>query len=157
MANIVRMTPFGDFVTMQNLIDRVFEDTVRPTRAAMQAAASNLALDVDETETGFVVTTTLPGVAAEDIKINVQDKVLTIEAETAERLAENEGETGTRALLRERTWGKFSRSIRLPKSIKTDAVEADFENGVLTLTLPKAEHVLPRSIPVKVGNGASHN
>ncbi|MCU0466676.1 MAG: Hsp20/alpha crystallin family protein, partial [Anaerolineae bacterium] len=60
-----------------------------------------------------------------------------------------EQKDGERVLLRERTWGKFSRSVRLPNAVNGESVEATFDNGVLTLTLPKAENALPRSIPVK--------
>ena len=76
--------------------------------------------------------------------------LLTIEAEIPARTTEKtETANGRKVLMQERAWGKFSRSIRLPQNVKNDGVEASFENGVLTLSLPKAEHVLPRTIPVK--------
>ena len=108
------------------------------------------ALDVVEEDKSYTVTTSLPGVKAEDIKVNMHDDLLTIEAEIPAKTTEKtETTNGRKVLMQERAWGKFSRSIRLPQTVKSDSVEAAFDNGVLTLTLPKADNVLPRSIPVK--------
>src|SRR5690606_37952679 len=89
---------------------------------------------------------------------NLHDDLLTIEAEIpAKNVEKTEGKNGRKVLMHERAWGKFSRSIRLPQAVKSEEVEAAYDNGVLTLTLPKAEHVLPRSIPVKSLSGGNGN
>jgi HSP20 family protein len=127
---------------MQSQLDRMFEDAWRP----LYEGESALALDIDESETGYTVSTAIPGVDPEEIDINLHDNVLTISAETnAEE--EHEGD-GKRALVRERRYGKFTRSVRLATPVDADNVEANYENGVLTLEIPKSEEAKPRRIPV---------
>jgi HSP20 family protein len=125
-------------------IDRIFEDWTR----ALNSNVGNgfaLALDVHETEEAYQISADVPGVNSENIDIRLQDDVLTISAENKSETEEKNGN----ALLKERRYGKFSRSLRFPVHVKNDAVEANFENGVLTVTVPKAEEVKPRRIEVK--------
>ena len=103
------------------------------------------ALDVEENADAYIVHANLPGIRQEDISVNIHDDTLTISAETA---AENRDET-SKSLLRERRFGKFSRSLRFPTHLDGDAVAASYENGVLSISLPKADHVKPRQIPIK--------
>jgi len=147
MSTLIRWNPAREISAMERMLNTMIEDRTRAIRGtASDTATGTLALDVTETETGYTVTTTLPGVTAEDIKISLHEDVLTISAEIAQNTEKKDGE---RVLLRERTWGKFSRSVRLPNSVKSDAVEASYENGVLSLSLPKTENAQPRTIPVK--------
>ena len=153
MSSITRWNPFREINAMQSFMDRLLEETARPMRSVVESYEGMngaLALDVDEEETSYTVATSLPGVHPEDIKVNLHENLLTIEAEIpAKNVEKTEGKNGRKVLMQERAWGRFSRSIRLPQAVKTEGVEAAYDNGVLTLTLPKAEHVLPRSIPVK--------
>lgn len=153
MSSITRWNPVREFNAMQNFMDRLIEETARPLRGMVESyegVTGSLALDVVEEDKSYTVTTSLPGVKAEDIKVNMHDDLLTIEAEIPAKTTEKtETTNGRKILMQERAWGKFSRSIRLPQTVKSDSVEASFDNGVLTLTLPKADNVLPRSIPVK--------
>lgn len=153
MSSITRWNPVREFNAMQNFMDRLIEETARPLRGMVESyegVTGSLALDVVEEDKSYTVTTSLPGVKAEDIKVNMHDDLLTIEAEIPAKTTEKtETTNGRKVLMQERAWGKFSRSIRLPQTVKSDSVEAAFDNGVLTLTLPKADNVLPRSIPVK--------
>lgn len=144
MANIIRWNPVREMAAMQNIMDRLMDDTLRSVRPDLEGIA--LALDVHEDGNNYVVTTSLPGVDADNIKINLNDNVLTIDAEIPEKKIEREG---VKTLMQERTYGKFSRTIRLPQPVNAEKVEAQYQDGVLTLTLPKADHVLPRNIPVK--------
>lgn len=157
---ITRWNPIREFNAMQSFMDRLIEETARPLRGIVESyegVTGSLPLDVVEEGNGYTVTTSLPGVNADDIKINMHDDLLTIEAEIPAKTTEKtEDKNGRKVLMQERAWGKFSRSIRLPQTVKSDAVEASFENGVLTLTLPKADHVLPRTIPVKSLNSGSN-
>jgi len=139
MANVIRWNPVRELSSMQQLVDRLFEDATRNN-----AVGSTLALDVHEDNSSYTVSTALPGVDSENININLHDDVLTIEAEIPANTVE-----GKRTLLQERVSGKFSRRVRLPLSVKSDAVEATYENGILTLTLPKAESAQPRTINVR--------
>ncbi|MBZ0300600.1 MAG: Hsp20/alpha crystallin family protein [Anaerolineae bacterium] len=148
MANITRYNPFRDLVSMQGTLDKFFEDAWRQW-PDLRTGENALALDVDETDDHFVVTTDLPGVNPEHINVTVHDDVLTINAEMPEETTEHkEG----RSLIRERRYGRFSRSIRLPQPVESGKVEADYKDGMLKLTLPKAEDTKVRTIPVKVGN-----
>ena len=110
-----------------------------------------LALDVEENPDAYIVQANLPGINLDDISVNIHEDVLTVSAESA---AEGRQED-SRLLIRERRYGKFSRSLRFPTVVDGNAVEANLENGVLSITLPKAEHVKPRQIPVNVSGNDS--
>jgi HSP20 family protein len=103
-------------------------------------------LDIEENEDNYVIEASVPGLAPEDIKIEVEDGVLTIRAEhEGEDEQEREGWH-----LRERFAGTVERKLRLGKDINSEAIEAHLEHGVLTLTLSKAEEAKPKLIEVKV-------
>ncbi len=142
MTTVIRWNPIREMATMQGALDRLFDETWRTTRGA--ADSGTLALDVQETDSAYVVSAALPGVSANDVNISLHDGVLTISGETQQAPLEN-----SRALLLERTYGKLQRSIRLPQPVVQDSIEAVIENGVLTLTLPKTAEAQPRSIPVR--------
>jgi len=147
MSTLIRWNPVREISAMERMLNSMIEDRTRAIRGTVDdTATGTLALDVIETGIGYTVTTTLPGVNADDIKINLHEDVLTITAEIPQPADQKEGE---RVLLRERTWGKFSRSVRLPNAVKGDGVEANYQDGVLHLTLPKTENAQPRTIPVK--------
>jgi len=104
----------------------------------------SLALDVAESDDGYVVKASLPGIKSDDLEITFSENVLTIKAEIEEDTELEEA----RYHLRERHYGTFSRSIRLPSGIESDKIEADFDDGVLKLHLPKAEDVKPKKIAI---------
>jgi HSP20 family protein len=141
MNTIVRWNPFREMAAMQSAMDRIFDETWRNVRSG---ADSTLALDVHETDTSYIVQTTLPGANPDSIHVSVHDGVLTISSEITPTPVEN-----TRTLIQERVYGKFTRSLRLPQMVDLDNVNAEFENGVLTLTLPKSPEAQPRQIPVR--------
>jgi HSP20 family protein len=103
-------------------------------------------VDVEETETGYLVKTDLPGLTKEDININVEDGVMTISGEK-KRETEKKDKHYSRY---ERSYGKFSRSFSLPNNVDSKKVEAKYHNGVLVVTLTKTEGSKPRGIEVKV-------
>ena len=142
-----RWDPWGDIVTLREAMNNLLEESfVRPREGAPTATAS-LALDVRETPDAFVVTASVPGVSADEVDITVLGDMLRIRGERRED-EEQESENG-RWLIRERRFGTFERTVALPTSVKADSADADFENGVLTVTLPKSEEAKPRSIPVR--------
>lgn len=147
MPSIVRFEPFRDFVSLRDAMDRLLEDSFVNPRSGLLAplAGGNLALDIYETDQAVVVKASLPGVKPEDIDISVVGDTLTIKGEVKE---ESETEDGCYHC-RERRTGAFERTVTLPSSIVPDKAEAKFENGILNLTLPKAEEVKPKSIKVK--------
>ena len=134
------------------LVDDLLNDA-RPWLAGgfSEARGFSLALDVEENADAYTVRANLPGISQEAISVNIHEDVLTISAET---VAENRDEN-SKMLIRERRFGQFSRSLRFPTNVDGDAVDASFDNGVLSITLPKADHVKPRQIPVKVIAGGS--
>jgi HSP20 family protein len=128
-------------------MDRLFEESFVRPRAGWLApfGAETLAVDMYETDEDVIVKTSVPGVKAEDIDITVTGDTLTIKGETK---AEEKVERAN-YVRQERRYGAFSRSVTLPTSIVAEQAKAEFDNGVLTLTLPKAEEVKPKAIKVK--------
>jgi HSP20 family protein len=150
MANMIRWNPLREMAAMQNAMDRLFDETWRTWQPTYSENGANaLALDVYENDNAYIVTTALPGAQGDNINIKLHNDLLTVEAEIPQHTVEN-----ARSLMQERVYGRFSRTIRLPQPVNRDAVEANFESGILTLHLPKAEEAQPRQIPVKVrGDG----
>ena len=108
------------------------------------STAFSLALDVDENDDAYTVIANLPGVSLDEISVNIHDDVLTISAEANA----TEYDENTRVLVRERRTGKFSRSLRFPTTVDGNAIDASYDNGVLNISIPKAEEAKPRQIPV---------
>jgi HSP20 family protein len=102
-------------------------------------------MDLYQTDEAVVIKMGLPGVEPGDIQVSVTDGVLTVRGEVKEEKEEKEKTYH----LRERRFGSFSRSVKLPSNVNVEKSDAQFENGVLTLTLPKAEEAKPRTIAVK--------
>jgi len=144
--SIVRWEPLSELMSLQEAMDRLFEESfVRPRSALMPFGSTGLALDVYETDDALVVTTSTPGVKTEDLDISITGDILTIRGET-KREEEVKRENYHR---QERRYGAFSRSVTLPVPVDADKAEAKCQNGVLTLTIPKAEEARPKIIKVK--------
>ena len=144
---IERWHPLTDLMTLRQAMDRLFDDSfVRPSRGLETfGRAIAPALDVYQTPSEVMVKATLPGVKGEDVNIDITGDTLTIKGESrAEQEVKRED-----YLYQERRYGAFSRSVVLPSGLKSDKTEATMEDGVLTLTIPKAEEVKPRAIKVK--------
>jgi HSP20 family protein len=147
MANLTRFDPLSEMVTLRQAMDRLFEDSfVSPlTLRAYNGEAPAPALDVHETGDEIVVTAALPGLKPEDVDITITGQTLSIRGEfKADEKVERD-----QYLYRERRYGSFHRQLQLPVRVQGDAATATFEDGVLTLKIPKAEEVKPRQIKVK--------
>ncbi len=144
--SLTRWEPFSDLVSLREAMDRLFEESfIHPGRLIRFGGAEALAIDMYETDNEVVVKTAVPGVAPEDIEITITGDTLSIKGET-----KTEEEEERRNYIRqERRYGAFSRAVNLPGALQTDKAEAVFEQGVLTLTIPKAEEVKPKAIKVK--------
>lgn len=147
---IVKWDPFRELEEMSDRLNRVFN---RPAVArtgngkeTMTAADWSPVVDVLETEKEYVIKAELPEVKKDDVKITVQDGVLTIQGE---RKSETE-EKGRRFHRIERSYGSFVRSFSMPDFVDEAGVSAEFKDGVLNLHLPKTEKARPRAIEVKV-------
>jgi HSP20 family protein len=145
--NLVRWEPWSDLVSLREAMDRLFEESFVRPRAGWLAPLGDgsLAVDMYETDEEVVVKTTVPGVKSEDIDVSITGDLLTIKGETK---TEEKVEKAN-YIRQERRYGAFSRSLTLPSTVVADKATAEFENGVLTLTLPKAEEVKPKTIKVK--------
>ena len=107
----------------------------------------NIAVDIKETDTGYTVKADFPGLSKDDIEVSVDNNVLTIAAEHKDEAEEKEG---GRIIRQERRYGRYSRSFNLGKNIDEGKIKAEFDNGVLTLVVPKGD-VAParKQIPIK--------
>jgi HSP20 family protein len=145
MADITRWDPFAEMAALRDTVEHMFEDP-RAWRIGTLANAGNLfPVDVLDTSDEVIVKASLPGVAPEDIDISVTGEVLTLKGESKE---EHE-EKAKNWYRRERRHGSFVRQIQLPTEVNSEKAEAVFENGVLKLTLAKAETVKPKTIKVQ--------
>jgi HSP20 family protein len=144
--------PFRDAVSLRDAMNALFQDSfVRPGNGPTQSALVALPLDVFETEQAFVVKAALPGAKPDDVHITVHGDTLTIRGETKA----NEEKKGEHWHLQERRYGTFQRSLTLATPVNSDKAQADFDLGVLTLTLPKAESAKPRQIKVGAADRAA--
>lgn len=143
---MIRWQPFREMMSLRNAMDRLFEESfVRPSRLWPELGEGELPLDMYQTANDVVVKAALPGLKAEEVDISITGDTLTIKGEHKEEQEVKQ----ENYLCKERRYGAFSRSVQIPVQVKSDKAEAIFENGVLTLTLPKAEEVKPRQIKVK--------
>ena len=144
MSNLIRWEPMREMVTLREAMERLFDDAfTRPL--GLTDGWRGQAIDLYQTDDEVVVKAALPGVKADQVQINVTGDLLTIKGETKE-----ESETKDKNYhIREQRWGAFERSVVLPTAVVSDKAKAEFEDGVLTVTLPKAEEVKPKTITVK--------
>lgn len=145
MSNLTRWEPVREMMTLREAMDRLFDDAFTRPLSARDGGWSTPAIDMYQTDNDVVVKAALPGFKAEDVQINVTGDVLTIRSEM-----KHEDEQNDKAWhIREHRWGSFERSISLPTDVVSEKAQADFDNGILTVTLPKAEEVKPKTITVK--------
>ncbi|MEW5990117.1 MAG: Hsp20/alpha crystallin family protein [Chloroflexota bacterium] len=146
MTIVRRPSPLGEFMTLRQAMDRLFDDDVfRPFRWTSNAFdGPSLPLDVTTTPDELVVEASLPGIKPEDVEITVENGTLTISGKSSE---EKKSEQGS-YLVQEIRRGTFSRSVTLPNGLEPDKATATFEDGMLTLRIPKAEQVKPRQIKI---------
>ena len=141
-----RWEPFRDLVTLREAMDRLFaESVVRPSTAFPSFGIEGPAVDMYQTQDDIVVKAALPGLAPDDIDISVTGDMLTIKGEFKDEEQVEEGSY----LRKERHSGQFVRELSLPTLVNSEKAKAEFEHGVLTLRLPKAEAAKPKSITIK--------
>ena len=147
IMSIVRWEPFRDFMTLREAMDRLFEDSfVGPRRREwLPVAEATLAVDMYQTDDAAVVKASVPGVKPDDADITISGNTLTITGQSKEEEEVKE----ENYIRRERRFGSFSRSVVLPEGLEPDKAEASFEDGVLTLTIPKAPQAKPKVIRIK--------
>jgi HSP20 family protein len=139
--------PFRGATTLQEQINRVFGDVVGRNGEESNLTPWAPAVDIYETENELVVKADLPDVDPQDLDIRVENNVLTIRGERKFEDKVNEDNY----LRIERAYGSFCRSFSLANSVKSEGIKADYQNGVLTLIIPKREEAKPKQIKVNVG------
>jgi HSP20 family protein len=146
MTIVRRPSPFGELVSLRQAMDRLFEDSyVRPRQWGGQSVDGGpLALDAHVNQDELVVQAALPGVKPEDVEITIENGTLTISGETRSETKEEKDQV----LLQEIRRGSFVRSVTLPTGLELDKATASFDNGVLSLRIPRAEQVKPRTIRI---------
>ncbi len=147
MSNLTRWEPVSEMITLRDAMDRLFDDAfTRPWGLTNGGHGIGVpAVDMYQTDNDVVVKMSVPGIKPEDVQISVTGNTLTVKGEVKES-----NDTKQRSYhIREQRWGSFERVLSLPTDVKADKAQAEFENGVLTVTLPKAEEVKPKTITVK--------
>lgn len=172
---IVRFNPMNEVMNLQREMDRLVDRFFPATRTDDEAARSAVwrpTVDIHEDENSYTIDAELPGMKKEDVKISFQDGVLSISGErryeyeevpTAEEKGGNgngkgegtvegrvpvEKRAGRSCHRMERFYGRFHRSFTFPTAVNPDAINARFDNGVLKVSVPKAEQVKPRQIQI---------
>ncbi len=139
------LEPFRELTTLQERLNRVFEDLL-PTRATAKESGEWMpAVDIYETKDAINIEVEAPGMKQEDIKINLENNTLTI---YGERKFEKK-EEGKNYYRMERAYGSFSRSFLLPDNVDVEGIKAKYKDGVLTISLPKRPESKPKEIPIE--------
>ena len=152
---IQRFDPFNDLRRMQNTMDRMWRGFGNGSGASSdnpEIEAWAVPLDVFQKGEDTVIRASMPGVAPGDIQVSIEDNVLTIKGHTLKEHQESSGNY----LMRERRSGSFHRALRLPDSVDADKVQPHYQNGVLTITVPKAEAKRARQLQVHVGDSPAN-
>jgi len=145
MTQLTSWQPFREMRRMHNMLDRLMDQSLYGSADDSDGYATLIPVDVYQTDDEVSIKATVPGLKAEDIQISIIGDTLSISGEIE---SEHE-EEGREYFVRERRMGSFSRSMTLPVTVDADKAAADFEAGVLTITLPKVEAEKPKMISVK--------
>lgn len=147
--NLIKWDPFKELEEISNSLNHFFGRTPAPSRSDVGMLAEsdwNPSVDISETEAAYLIKADIPGVKKEDVKVTVQDGMVTIRGE---RKQEKE-EKGKKFHRIERTYGNFMRSFRMPDDADESGVSAEFKEGMLNVTLKKSATAKPKSIEVAV-------
>jgi len=143
---IIRWDPFRDLVTIREKMNRLFEDAVtgRSEERDMVSSSWTPSVDIYEDGNNLVLTAEVPGIDEKDIEIKVEDNTISIKGE---RKFEKETKEENYHRI-ERSYGAFYRSFSLPHYIDQDKIEAEHENGILRVTMPKKPELKPKSVKI---------
>jgi len=144
MANLIRWDPIREMMGMRNQMDQVFEDFFSRSPISYEGYGV-VNLDMIQTADEVIAKASVPGIKPDDLNIAVTGDTLTIRGE----VKADEEVKGANYHMREIKYGSFARSVLLPCAVVADKAQAEFDNGMLRLVLPKAEEVKPKTITVK--------
>ncbi len=151
MTVLTRWEPFREFASLQDRINRVFRDTYSEGSRDESLATSSFApaVDVYEDEHNVTLKVEVPGIDEKDIDIRLENNTLTVHGER--KIEKEEKEENYRRV--ERQYGSFTRTFTLPTTVDAEKVSANYDKGVLSITLPKKAEAKPKQIKVNVGSG----
>ena len=143
---IIRWAPVRDMVTLREKMNRMFEDAFAGKGEDKDMAPSSWApaVDIYETENEIVMTAEIPGIDEKDIEIKIEDNTLTLRGER--KFSKETKEENYHRL--ERSYGTFYRAFTLPNSVDPDNIQAEHENGILRVTMPKKQELKPRTVKI---------
>ena len=145
----VRWDPFGEFSTLQERMNRLFEDLIPATRKSEEELKTGTfypSVDIYEGEKDITLKAELPGIDKKDVHVEINDGVITLRGKR--KLEKEEKKENYHRL--ERSYGTFNRSFTLPTTVDSGKVKANYKDGILEVTLPRKEEAKPKSIPVEV-------
>ncbi len=155
MAAVTRWNPWNELFSLHDQMDQLFNEALGSFTGARrnggEQAPMALPIDIRQTEGAYVLEASVPGFKPEDVEVTVDQNVLTI---SGTQRAESEEQKGG-WIRRERRTGSFHRQVVLPAEVRADEISAGFENGVLTVTVPRAQKAQPKRIPVAAGSPAA--
>jgi HSP20 family protein len=143
MANITRYNPFSEAVSLREAMDRLFEDSFISPRVSSVFSGRGVAANLYETANGFILQIPMPGVKAEEVEITAQQDTLNLKWQSRVQVPE-----GATAHWTGFQGGQYQQSFTLPTTINAEGAKAHYTDGILTLTLPKAEHAKARTVKV---------
>jgi HSP20 family protein len=143
MSNLIRWEPEREMMTLREAMSHLFDEAFTPM--SMMRTMGAPSVDLYQTDDDIVVRASLPGMKADDVQISITGDILTVKGEFKEKQDKKEKSYH----LREHRYGSFERTLSLPGLVESDKAHADFEDGILTITLPKSEAIKPKTITVK--------
>lgn len=147
MSYITRWEPFRGMRRLHDTLDRLMDESMQ-AESALDVREGLAPMDVYQTDDELVVEALMPGVKPDNLDVSITGDTLSIRGEVRkEREVSDDAQRDY--LVRERRYQRYSRTLRLPTLVQADKAEAEFDNGVLRLTLPKAEEVKPKTIKIK--------
>lgn len=146
MSNLQPWEPYREMLSLRDAMNRLFEESfLRPGAFGLESSPSAAPVDVYETDNDLVLKASVPGLKPEDLDVTITGDVLTIKGEYK---PEEQAEQQRNYLRQERRYGSFCRQLSLPTTIDANRVTATFDNGILTLQMPKREEVKPKSVKI---------
>ncbi len=154
MAAVTRWNPWNELFSLHDQMDQLFNEAFGSfsgaRRSGGEQAPMTLPIDIRQTGEAYVLEASVPGFRPEDVEVTLDQNVLTI---SGTQRSESEEQRGG-WIRRERRTGSFHRQVVLPAEVRADEISAGFENGVLTVTVPRAQKAQPKRIPVAAGSPA---
>ena len=147
MTVLTRWEPFREFTTLQDRMNRLFRDSFGEGQEALTSTSFAPAVDVYEDEHNVTLKIEVPGIDEKDIDVRIENNVLTVHGER--KFEKEEKEENFRRV--ERQYGSFTRTFTLPNTVDSEKVSANYEKGILKVTLPKRAEAKPKQIKVNVG------